>query len=50
MSEKKTPQEQMTDKNNELLSSRQVLNKEEFNKADKTAKEEDAMRTDLKKG
>lgn len=49
MSEKKPPHEQMTDKNNGLTSAQEGSYQQVFNKADKTAKEEDDMRTKLKK-
>lgn len=38
MSEKRPPHQQLTDKNNGLLSTQEVLYQEEFKKADKVAK------------
>lgn len=40
MSEKRPPHQQLTDKNNGLSSTQEVLYQEEFKKADKVAKNE----------
>lgn len=49
MSEKKPPHERMTEKNNGLSSTQEVLYQEEFKKADKAAKNESGNRDEKKK-
>ena len=49
MSEKKPPHERMTEKNNGLSSTQEVLYQEEFKKADKAAKNEDENKDEKKK-